>query len=548
MKALHINGNDLTTDELREVVIERRVVLLDPDARERCARAREVVEELLEGEGAAYAINTGVGKLSDVRIAPEQIAALQVNLLRSHAAGVGEPLAEAETRAMMLLRANSLAKGFSGVRPAVIDTLCEMLNRGVHPVVPSRGSVGASGDLAPLAHLALVLIGEGEAHFHENPVHENPAAGHDQRGATRISGREALSRAGIEPLTLEAKEAISLINGTQAMLAVGVLALLEAETLVDTADVVGALSLDALRGTDVAFDERIHRARPHAGQLRSAENLRRMLQGSPIRESHRDCLRVQDAYSLRCMPQVHGAVRDTVAWCRQVFETEMNSAVDNPLVFPAATAQRAASEAGIARPGMAAQPGTAAPHEASGEVLSGGNFHGEPLAFALDFLGIALTALAGISERRVERLVNPALNEGLPPFLAPEAGLHSGLMMAQVTAAALVSENKVLAHPASVDSITTSGNKEDYVSMGMTAALKLKQILSNTRMVLAIEAISAAQALDFLAPLKTSARGQAACAAIRAASPAIVEDRSLAGDFERVALTIAAGKLAAAVE
>ncbi len=543
MKALHINGNDLTTDELREVVYARRVVLLDPDARERCARSREVVEELLEGERAAYAINTGVGKLSDVRIAPEQIAALQVNLLRSHAVGVGEPLSEAETRAMMLLRANSLAKGFSGVRSAVIDTLCEMLNRSVTPVVPSRGSVGASGDLAPLAHLALVLIGEGEAHFHENPT-----AGHELRNLARVSGNEALSRAGIMPLVLEAKEAISLINGTQAMLAVGVLALLEAETLADTADVVGALSLDALRGTDVAFDERIHRARPHAGQLRTAENLRRMLQGSEIRESHRDCQRVQDAYSLRCMPQVHGAVRDTAAWCRQVFETEMNSAVDNPLVFPAATAQRTASEAGIA-----ARPGAAGLHEggratSSGEVLSGGNFHGEPLAFALDFLGIALASLAGISERRVERLVNPALNEGLPPFLAAEAGLHSGLMMAQVTAAALVSENKVLAHPASVDSITTSGNKEDYVSMGMTAALKLKQILANTRSVLAVESVAAACALDFLAPLKTSPRGQTACAAIRAASPALTEDRSLAGDFERVATVIAEGKVAAALE
>jgi histidine ammonia-lyase len=395
--------------------------------------------------------------------------------------------------------------------------------------------VGASGDLAPLAHLALVLIGEGEAHFRENP-----AAGHELRGGTRVSGGEALSRAGIEPLTLQAKEAISLINGTQAMLAVGVLALLEAETLADTADVVGALSLDALRGTDVAFDERIHQARPHAGQLRSAENLRRMLAGSQIRESHRDCARVQDAYSLRCMPQVHGAVRDTLAWCRQVFETEMNSAVDNPLVFPAAT-ERAASAAGIARPGTAAQ------QETSGEVLSGGNFHGEPLAFALDFLGIALAALAGISERRVERLVNPALNEGLPPFLAAEAGLHSGLMMAQVTAAALVSENKGLAHPASVDSIPTSGNKEDYVSMGMTAALKLRQILANTRTVLAIEAIASAQALDFLAPLMTSARGQAACAAIRAVCPAMAGDRSLAGDFAQVAQIVAEGKLAAAL-
>ncbi|MGH9578727.1 MAG: HAL/PAL/TAL family ammonia-lyase, partial [Terriglobales bacterium] len=301
---------------------------------------------------------------------------------------------------------------------------------------------------------------------------------------------------------------------------------------------------DALRGTDVAFDERIHQARPHAGQLRSAENLRRMLQGSPIRESHRDCARVQDAYSLRCMPQVHGAVRDTLRWCREIFETEMNSAVDNPLVF-AAAAERRASAAGVVVRNNPAEDGRAT---SSGEVLSGGNFHGEPLAFALDFLGIALAALAGISERRVERLVNPALNEGLPPFLAAAAGLNSGLMMAQVTAAALVSENKVLAHPASVDSITTSGNKEDYVSMGMTAALKLKQIVGNTRTVLAIEAISAAQALDFLAPLKTSARGQAAWAAIREASPTMEQDRALTGDFERVAKTIKEGKLAAALD
>jgi histidine ammonia-lyase len=328
---------------------------------------------------------------------------------------------------------------------------------------------------------------------------------------------EALRKAEIKPLTLEAKEAVSLINGTQAMLAVGTLALLAAETLVDSADVIGSMTLDALRGTDVAFDERIHRVRPHAGQIQSAANLRRMLEGSQIRESHRDCGRVQDAYSLRCIPQVHGGVRDTLVNCRAVFETEANSAVDNPLVF------------------------------SNADVLSGGNFHGEPIAFALDFLAIALSALAGISERRIERLVNPALNEGLPPFLAPGAGLNSGFMMPQVTAAALVSENKVLAHPASVDSITTSGNKEDYVSMGMTAALKLQRIVENTRNVLAIEAIAAAQALDFVAPLRTGKRGQKAYEAVRAVCAAMEHDRVMYGDFERVAKVIGDGKIAEAL-
>src|SRR3984957_6295497 len=443
LNALHINGNDLTLEAVREVANahDRRAVLLAPDAREAVDRTRAVVDALVAGNHLAYAITTGVGKLSDVRIAGDQIRELQINLVRSHAVGVGDPVPVAETRAMMLLRANSLAKGYSGVRAVVIDTLCEMLNRGVTPFVPSQGSVGASGDLAPLAHLALALIGEGECV--------------DEKGA-RIPSGEALKRAQIKPLVLAAKEAVSLINGTQAMLAVGTLALLAAETLVDSADVIGGMACDALQGTDTAFDERIHKVRPHSGQIHTAANLRRMLEGSQIRESHRDCDRVQDAYSLRCIPQVHGAVRDTLAHCREVFETEANSAVDNPLVFITDL------------------------KNFKGDVISGGNFHGQPLAFALDFLGIALSALAGISERRIERLVNPALSEGLPPFLAQGAGLNSGFMMPQVTAAALVSENKVLAHPASVDSITTSGNKEDYVSMGMTAANKLKRIVENT--------------------------------------------------------------------
>jgi histidine ammonia-lyase len=510
LKALHINGNDLTLEDVREVAVERRAVLLAPDAREAVVRARAVVEALVAGNKVSYAITTGVGKLSDVRIAGDQIRELQVNLLRSHAVGVGEPLSIPETRALILLRANSLSKGFSGVRPVIIDTLCELLNRGVTPFVPSQGSVGASGDLAPLAHLALVLIGEGECL--------------DEKG-NRIPSSEALRAAQIKPLVLEAKEAISLINGTQGMLGVGILALLAAETLVDTADVVGSITLDVLRGTDVAFDERIHQARPHPGQLKTAANLRRMLEGSQLRESHRDCGRVQDAYSMRCIPQVHGAVRDTLAHCRRIMEIEANSAVDNPLVFVKNSKVT----------------------DGEGDVLSGGNFHGEPVAFALDFLAIALSALAGISERRIERLVNPSLNEGLPPFLAAGAGLNSGFMMPQVTAAALASENKVLAHPASVDSITTSGNKEDYVSMGMTASLKLKRVVENTRNVMAIEAMAAAQALDFVAPLKTGKRGQAAYAAIRSVCPIMDKDRIMYKDFENIAQLIASGRIAEAI-
>jgi histidine ammonia-lyase len=511
LNALHISGNDLTLDEVREVaqINNRRPVLLSADAREAVDRARAVVDEIVASNKLAYAITTGVGKLSDVRIAGDQIRELQINLVRSHAVGVGEPLSVAETRAMMLLRANSLAKGYSGVRAIVIDTLCEMLNRGVTPFVPSQGSVGASGDLAPLAHLALALIGEGECF--------------DSAGA-RIPSGDALKRAQIKPLALQAKETISLINGTQGMLAVGTLALLAAEMLVDSADVLGGLCCDALKGTDTAFDERIHKARPHSGQIKTAANLRKMLEGSQIRESHRECGRVQDAYSLRCIPQVHGAVRDTLAHCREVFEIEANSAVDNPLVFITGA------------------------ENSEGDVISGGNFHGEPLAFALDFLAIALSALAGISERRIERLVNPALSEGLPPFLAQGAGLNSGFMMPQVTAAALVSENKVLAHPASVDSITTSGNKEDFVSMGMTAANKLRRIVDNTRNVLAIEAMAVAQAIDFLAPLKTSKRGQAAHAAIRSVCPTVDKDRVMYKDFARIAELIASGKLAAVLQ
>jgi histidine ammonia-lyase len=494
MNPIRINGNELTYAELREIVYSRRPVLTSGDAREQINAARAVVNAIVKNNTVAYAITTGVGKLSDVRIEPAQNRQLQINLIRSHSLGVGEPLSVPETRAMMLLRANSLSKGFSGVRAEVIDHLCEMLNRGVHPIVPSQGSVGASGDLAPLAHLALAMIGEGDAIFE----------------STRMPAADALRRAGIKPLVPEAKEAISLINGTQAMLAVGVLALLHAETLADTADVLGAMTLDALHGTDAAFDQRIHSARRHAGQTKVAANLRRLIAGSEIRQSHVNCGRVQDAYSLRCIPQVHGAVRDTLEFCARTFEVEMNSAVDNPLVF------------------------VRNKETAEGDVVSGGNFHGQPLAFALDYLAIVLSALAGISERRIERLVNPTLNEGLPPFLAADAGLNSGFMMPQIVAAALASENKVLAHPASVDSITTSGNKEDYVSMGMASALKLKKVVANTMNVLAIEACAAAQAIDLLAPLKTSAPLAQAHAAIRKVSPRVDHDRVLAGELAAV--------------
>ena len=529
MRALHIDGDRLMLAELREVVYERRPVLLAPDAREKVSASREIVERLLQQDRVAYAVNTGVGKLSDVRISADQVRELQINLLRSHAVGVGPPLSEPVTRAMMLLRANSLAKGFSGVRSILIDSLCEMLNRGVHPLIPSQGSVGASGDLAPLAHLALVLAGEGRAIYQ----------------GRLCAGADAMSAAQVKALTLEAKEAISLINGTQAMLAIGALALLAAETLVDTADVLGALTLDALRGTTVAMDDRIHRARPHSGQLQSARNVRLLLEGSEIRQSHIDCNRVQDAYSLRCIPQVHGAVRDTLAFCRQVFETEMNSAVDNPLVFAAQRDQREPL-----RPSKVPAIDDRRNHSNSSEqpeaaeVISGGNFHGQPVAFALDYLAIALSALAGISERRIERMVNPSLNEGLPAFLAAGAGVNSGFMMPQVTAAALASENKVLAHPASVDSITTSGNKEDYVSMGMSAGLKLERVVANTTHVLAIEAAAAAQAIEFLQPLKTSPRLQRVHAAIRSVSAKVDQDRVLADDFSKLAQLISDGRLA----
>jgi histidine ammonia-lyase len=487
-----LDGNSLSIEQTVAVARDGARASIAAGAVERMLASRAVVERMAASGEAVYAVNTGVGRLADVRIAPEQLEQLQRNVVRSHACGVGPLLERAEVRAIMLIRANVLAKGHSGIRPVVAELLCELLNRGVTPLVPSRGSVGASGDLAPLAHIALVLTGEGEAEY----------------GGERLAGGEALRRAGLEPLTLQLKEGISLVNGTQAMLALGCLELDAAAILADSADVVCAMAVDAQRGTPRAFHEAIQRARPHPGQAASAARLVRLLEGSEIRASHLGCGRVQDAYSLRCAPQVHGAVRDTIAEARRVFSVELNSATDNPLVF-------------------------------GDEILSGGNFHGEPLAFALDYLAIALTALAGISERRIDRLVNPALNEGLPPFLARHPGLESGLMMAQVTAAALVAENRVLATPASTGSITTSGNREDFVSMGMTAALKLREVVRNTRLVLAIEALTAARALDFLRPLKTSP----ALETLRGILPVIEGDQPLTAAIETTAGLIAQGKV-----
>ena len=494
---MNLTGHDLT---LAEVVSTARApgarIALAKSAVEAMERSRSLIDRLAAGDAPIYAVNTGVGLLADQRVSREQLDQLQRNVIRSHCTGVGEPLAREVVRAMMLIRANVLALGFSGIRPLVAERLCQMLHRGVTPVVPSQGSVGASGDLAPLAHIALVLMGEGEAEF-EGSV---------------LPGAEAMNRAGVQPIVLQPKEGISLINGTQAMLAIGCLELEAAETIADTSDVVCALTLDALRGTPRAFDDRIHAARPQTGQRESARRLRELLEGSEIRQSHIDCRRVQDAYSLRCAPQVHGAVRDTLREAKRVFDIELNSATDNPLVFDS-------------------------------EIISGGNFHGEPLAFQLDFLAISLSALAGISERRVDRLVNPALNEHLPAFLAGNPGLESGLMMAQVTAAALVAENRVLAHPASTGSITTSGNKEDFVSMGMTSALKLQRVVRNTRNVLAIEALAASRALDLLAPLKTSPVLEDMRDAIRRVAPTITADRPFYRDIAALELLIGSGAL-----
>jgi histidine ammonia-lyase len=501
---LLLSGQNLSLAEIRSVAGEKRQVGVAADAVARVDAARQVIEKVLQKEAAVYGVNTGFGKLSEVRIPGDRLAELQVNLVRSHACGLGRPLSEAEVRTMLLLRANVLAKGFSGVRRDVIEMLVSLMNRGIHPVVPEKGSVGASGDLAPLAHLALVLIGEGEA------VYEGE----------RMGGGEALRRAGLNPLRLQAKEGLALLNGTQAMTAVAALALYDAQRLAKLADVAGAMSLEALRGTPAAFDARIQEARPYRGQAAVARHLTALLERSEIRESHRtNDPRVQDAYSLRCMPQVHGAVRDVLDHVTGIVEIETGSATDNPLVF-----------------------------SAGGDVLSGGNFHGAPLSYAFDYAAIALTDLAGMSERRIDRLINPDINEGLPPFLSTHAGLSSGYMIAHVAAAALLSECKVLAHPASVDSVPTSGGKEDHVSMGMTAALKLRQIVENVEQIVAIELLCAAQGLEYRKPLKPGRQIEQVLAGIRAIVPALEADRPPATDVNRLVEAIQAGKIGSFIE
>jgi histidine ammonia-lyase len=494
---------ELTGDSLRLEDVERVAgpnalhVRLSDDARPRVEASRAVVERAVREGRVVYGITTGFGALAEVVIPPERIRELQVNLIRSHAAGVGEPLSEEETRAVLLLRANVLALGCSGVRPVVIDLLCELLDRRVHPVIPRLGSVGASGDLAPLSHLALVLIGEGEA----------ICAGE------RLPGGEALRRAGLEPIVLEAKEGLALNNGTQVMTGIGILALLAAERAVETAEVAGAMSLEALRGTPDAFDEEIQRVRPHAGQWKSAARLRSLLRGSEIRESHRHGdPRVQDAYSLRCMPQVHGAARQGLDYVRSVLEIEANSATDNPLVF------------------------------GDGRIMSGGNFHGQPVAQVLDLLAMVCADLGSISERRTARLVDPALS-GLPPFLSGDPGVNSGLMVAQIVAAALVAELRLTAHPASVDSVPTDANKEDHVSMGVSAALKARRAVSLLESILAIELLTAGQGLEFLQPLRPGVGVAEAYAALRREVAPLVQDRELGPDITSVERLVRDGAL-----
>jgi histidine ammonia-lyase len=500
-RTLELDGQPLSLEEISGVASAGWTVTLSVAACQRMKASRSVVEQVVARGEAAYGINTGFGKLAEMRIPLEELADLQRNLVRSHAAGVGAPLAEVEVRAMLLLRANVLAKGHSGVRVRVAELLTGMLNHRVHPVVPSRGSVGASGDLAPLAHLALALIGEGDVLF---------------RGG-RVPALIAMKATGLQPLVLEAKEGLALLNGTQAMVATGGLALLRGLRVAKLFDLAGAMSLEALMGTPTPFDERIHQARPHPGQMASARHLRELLAESQIRESHRhNDSRVQDAYCLRCMPQVHGAARGTLEHGREVIEIEAGSATDNPLVFVGSNGEDA-------------------------EILSGGNFHGAPLALALDYAAIALTDLISISERRIDRLINPDINEGLPAFLSDSPGVSSGLMIAHVTAAALLNESKVLAHPASIDSVPTSGGKEDHVSMGMTSALKLKRIVENAELVFAIEMMAAAQGLEYREPLKPARQVGLARVKVRQLVARLDEDRVLSGDIEALADAVRSG-------
>jgi histidine ammonia-lyase len=503
--AVTLTGDDLTADDVWAVAVGGAAAELTEGARAKMRSARDAVDNAAAGASGehTYGINTGFGRFVERTIPPELSEELQLRLLRSHACGVGEPYHDDVIRAAMLLRANALAKGYSGASVETVELLLGCLNGGLVPHVPARGSAGASGDLAPLAHLALPLVGEGLARME----------------GELVPGREALERLGLEPVHLRAKEGLSLINGTQFMAAVGALAIVRARRLARVADAACALSLEALQGSRVAFRPEIHALRPLPGQIASAENVLRLVEGSAVIEAHRWCDKVQDAYSLRCAPQVHGASRDLIEYAERTIAVELNAATDNPLVFADA-----------------------------GELVSNGNFHGQPVAFALDALAMALAELANISERRVERLTNPSLSDGLPAFLTPDGGLNSGFMIPQYVAASLVSENKVLAHPASVDSIPTSAGQEDHVSMGNAAALKCLQVLDNVERTLAIELLAATQGVEFLAPLEPGRGTRTLHDAVREHSAPLVEDRPLAPDIERVADAIRSGSLLAPVE
>ena len=501
-RVLTIDGESLTIEDVARVARGREPVRLSRTALRRVEVSREALVRIVKGGHPVYGVTTGFGQLENVAIPNSDILRLQKNLVRSHAVGVGPPLSEDEVRASILIRANALAKGFSGVRPAVVELLLGMLNKGVHPVVPSRGSLGASGDLAPLAHIALVMIGEGEAVF---------------RGR-RMAGRSALRAAGLRPLRLESKEGLAVLNGTAVMAGLGCLLVADSLQLLKDAEIAASMSFEALRGSPAPFDARLARLKRQVGQHLIAANLLKLLQGSEIVRSHPGPHRVQDPYSLRCIPQVLGAAFESMHYARQVLEIEVNSATDNPLIFPA-----------------------------TDETLTGGNFHGQSVAMALDFLAIGLTVLGSIAERRIARLVDARLSD-LPPFLTEKGGLHSGMMLLQCTAAALTSENKVLAHPASTDSIPTSANQEDYVSMGQTAALKARAVVENARRIVAMEYLCGAQGLEFRRPLRPGVGPRVAHRVIRSSVPKLTEDRTQAPDIERVAAMMSSGEIAAAVE
>lgn len=500
MNIVNLTGNNLTLEDLVNVAFNGYKVALTEEAKEKVAKARKIVDDIVENDKVVYGITTGFGKFSDVTISGEQCKTLQRNLIISHSCGAGDNFSKEIVRSMMLLRANALAKGFSGIRLSTLETLIEMLNKGVHPCIPEKGSLGASGDLAPLSHMVLPMIGEGEAEF-EGEI---------------ISGKEAMKKAGITVVQLVAKEGLALINGTQAMTAVGAIALHHSINLIKLGDISAALTLEALRGIRTAFDPRVHEVRPHKGQINTAKNMLNLVEGSSFVTNQGE-IRVQDAYTLRCVPQVHGASKDAINYVRERIEIEMNSVTDNPIVFE------------------------------NGDVISGGNFHGQPMALSFDFLGIAVAELGNISERRLERLINYQLND-LPPFLVKNGGLNSGFMITQYAAAALVSENKVLAHPASVDSIPSSANQEDHVSMGTIAARKGLEILKNARRVLATELMAACQAIDFREGLKLGKGTQEAYKAIREKVSFIEEDKVMYKELEKCEELLINGDIVKAVE